>query len=87
MSVWVRAVVLNTSNFEHEVLKSSQPVLVDFWAGWCAPCKMLSPIIDQIAEEYTDVLKVGKLDIDESQDIAVKFGIMSIPTLKAFAEV
>lgn len=74
--------VLNvtTENFEQEVLKSDKPVLIDFWASWCGPCKMFAPIIDQVAEELEDV-KVCKINVDEEPEIARKYGIMSIPTL------
>ncbi len=76
-------ITLTAENFEEEVLKSEQPVLVDFWAVWCGPCKMLSPVVDQIAEE-TQGVKFGKLNIDDEMDIAEKYGIMSIPTLMLF---
>ena len=77
--------VVNVSaqNFEQEVLKSEQPVLVDFWASWCGPCKMLSPLVDQIAEERSDI-KVCKVNVDEEADLAGQFGVMSIPTLLVF---
>ena len=70
---------LTTENFEQEVLKSEKTVLVDFYADWCGPCKMMSPVIDEIAEERKDI-KVGKLNVDEEMEIAQKFGVMSIPT-------
>ena len=80
------AVVTATQdNFEAEVLSSDKTVLVDFWASWCGPCKMLSPVVDQIAEERTDI-KVCKLNVDEQQDIAVKYKVMSIPTLIVFKD-
>ncbi len=72
------------ANFESEVLGSSAPVLVDFWAEWCQPCKMLAPTIDDVAEHYGDKAKVGKLDIDNNRDVAMKFGISAIPTVLVF---
>ena len=74
---------LNQENFEQEVLKSDVPVLVDFWASWCGPCRMLSPIIDEVAKS-TDKVKVGKVNVDEESDLATKFAVMSIPTLILF---
>ncbi|MCR5405548.1 MAG: thioredoxin [Lachnospiraceae bacterium] len=67
-------------NFESEVMSSDVPVLVDFYADWCGPCKMMSPVVDNIAEKYTGRAKVGKVNVDEQQEIAGKFGIMSIPS-------
>ena len=77
-------VVVTTNNFEEEVLKSDKPVLVDFWATWCGPCRMLAPTVEAIAEEKADVLKVGKVDVDQEPELARRFGIMSIPTLILF---
>ncbi len=74
---------ITTSNFEEEVLKSEVPVLVDFWAAWCGPCKMLSPIIKEIADEVQGV-KIGKVNVDEEPDLAMKYKIMSIPTVMVF---
>ncbi|MBQ8413178.1 MAG: thioredoxin [Lachnospiraceae bacterium] len=74
---------LTVDNFESEVLNSEVPVLVDFWAEWCGPCKMMGPIVDAVAEERTDI-KVGKVNIDEQGELAVKYNIMSIPTLALF---
>lgn len=71
---------ITTENFESEVVKSDKPVLLDFWATWCGPCRMLSPIVDQIAEERDDI-KVGKINVDEQGELAEKFEVMSIPTL------
>src|SRR5579863_6469501 len=77
-------VILNEANFDKEVLQSDLPVLVDFWAVWCGPCKLLSPIVEELAKEYGGKLKVGKVNVDENNALASKYGIMSIPTLKFF---
>ena len=77
-------IILNENNFESEVLNSDIPVLVDFWATWCGPCKMLAPTIEKIAEEKEGIIKVCKLDVDEAPALAAQFGISSIPTLKVF---
>ena len=79
-------IVVTADNFEEEVLRSDKPVLVDFWATWCGPCRMLAPTIAAIAEEKADVLKVGKVDVDEETELARRFGIMSIPTLILFKD-
>ncbi len=73
-------ITITNENFETEVLKSEQPVLLDFWATWCGPCRMVSPVVDEIGDEVTDK-KVGKVNVDEQPELAAKFGIMSIPTL------
>ena len=72
------------TNFDQEVLKSDIPVLVDFWAPWCGPCRMVSPLVDELAEELIGKLKVVKVNTDENQEIAIKYGIRSIPTLGIF---
>lgn len=74
-------ITLTSKNFEQEVMQSNKPVLIDFWAGWCGPCRMLSPIVDEVAKEVGDKIKVGKVNIDEQQEIAKGFEVMSIPTL------
>ncbi len=77
-------VTLSGANFDTEVTKSAVPVLVDFWAEWCGPCKMIAPVLDQIADEKVGKVKIAKLNVDGSPDLATKFGIRSIPTLLLF---
>ena len=74
------AININKNNFQNEVLNSEMPVLLDFWAPWCGPCRMVSPIVDEIAAERGDI-KVGKVNVDEERELAAQFGVMSIPTL------
>lgn len=78
------AVEINESNFEEVVLKSDKPVLVDFWAAWCGPCRMVGPVVEEIAGEYADTAVVGKVDVDANQELSVKYGIRSIPALLVF---
>lgn len=77
-------ITLNKNNFDEEVTKSDKTVLIDFWASWCGPCRMMSPVIDEIAEEMGDSIKVGKINIDEERDLAIQYDVMSIPTFIVF---
>lgn len=76
--------VITLENFEEEVVNSDVPVLIDFWAEWCMPCRMVSPIIDELAKEYEGKIKVGKINVDDENELAMKFRIMSIPTIGLF---
>jgi thioredoxin 1 len=79
-------VKLTDTNFEEEVLSSDKPVLVDFWAAWCAPCRIVAPVIDEIAETYGSKIKVGKVDVDENSLMSNKYGVRSIPTILLFRD-
>ena len=79
-------VTLTTGNFSEEVLKSTTPVLVDFWAEWCGPCKMIAPVLDELASEYDGRVKIGKVNIDEDQSLAQEYGVRAIPTLLVFKD-
>ena len=72
-------ITITTENFQKEVIQSDKPVLIDFWASWCAPCRMLAPVIEELAEEYADRVKVGKVNVDEQPDLAEAFKVSSIP--------
>jgi len=80
------ALHFTVDNFKNEVLDSDTPVLVDFWADWCPPCRIIAPTIDELAEEYADRIKVGKVDVDANPDLSLKFGISSIPTIILFRD-
>jgi thioredoxin 1 len=80
----MKPIEITDQNFDIEVLRSSLPILVDFWAPWCAPCRMIAPIIEQLAIEYQGKAKVGKLNVDDNQNAAIKYGVRSIPTLLFF---
>tara|TARA_B100000809_G_C15009086_1_gene484276 strand:- start:552 stop:872 length:321 start_codon:yes stop_codon:yes gene_type:complete len=79
-------VTFTDDNFEEEVIKSNKPVLVDYWAAWCGPCKMVGPIVEELADEFSETVKVGKLDIDANQTSAAAQNVMSIPTLLIFKD-
>jgi thioredoxin 1 len=80
----MKPVEITDENFEAEVIKSDKPVLIDFWAVWCGPCKLIAPIVEELAGEYDGKVKIGKLDVDSNQQTSIKFGVRSIPTLLLF---
>ncbi len=82
----MKPITITDSNFEQEVIKSEKPVLIDFWAVWCGPCKIISPVVEEIAGEYDGKAKVGKLDVDNNQQTAIRYGVRSIPTLLIFKD-
>ena len=77
----MKPITITDANFESEVIKSNIPVLIDFWATWCGPCKAIAPIVEDLAKEYDGKVKIGKVDVDDNQQTAIKYGIRSIPTL------
>ena len=78
------ALTITKDNFEAEVMNSEIPVVVDFWASWCGPCKMMGPVIDELSDELSGTVKVGKINVDEEPELAAKYGVMSIPTIVKF---
>lgn len=82
----MKTITITDENFDQEVLKSDKPVLIDFWATWCGPCKMIAPIVEDLVDEYDGKAKIGKLDVDNNQQTAIKFGVRSIPTILIFKD-
>ncbi len=79
-----KIIEITTTSFQKDVIENDKPVLIDFWAEWCSPCKMIAPIVDQLADEYSEKIVVGKVDADVNQDVLMRYGIMGIPTLILF---
>jgi thioredoxin 1 len=82
----MKPIAITDDNFDTEVVKSDKPVLIDFWAAWCGPCKMIAPIVEELASEYDGKIKIGKLDVDDNQQTSIKFGVRSIPTILIFKD-
>jgi thioredoxin 1 len=82
----MKPLTISDDNFETEVLKADKPVLIDFWATWCGPCRAIAPIVEELALEYNGKIKFGKLDVDDNQDTAIKYGVRSIPTILVFKD-
>jgi thioredoxin 1 len=82
----MKPVTFTDDNFEQEVIKSDKPVLIDFWAVWCGPCKIIAPVVEELANEYEGKVKIGKLDVDANQQASIKYGVRSIPTLLLFKD-
>jgi thioredoxin 1 len=82
----MKPITFTDNNFEQEVINSDKPVLIDFWAVWCGPCKIIAPIVEELASEYEGKAKIGKLDVDENNQTSIKYGVRSIPTLLIFKD-
>ncbi len=82
----MKTITITDDNFDEEVIKSDKPVLIDFWATWCGPCKMIAPIVEELVDDYAGKAKIGKLDVDNNQQTAIKFGVRSIPTILIFKD-